>query len=145
MVTRLPYYAPGQCPHQDTSFEVSLPSLLPPFSLNPSAARFLTPLFSSRRPCLGPSLPRSFPSANLPPSTLHCRSLPVYHHRFLPPSLNLSFPRSPSLPPSPCPLPPINHPSSLLLCLPPCRRPIQCAPYVCLAALYCVAPSDAWH
>ena len=35
-----------------------------------SSARFLPPLFPSRRPCPVPSLPRSFPSSILPPSTL---------------------------------------------------------------------------
>ena len=95
------------------TWPVSLHLLLPPFSLNPSAARFLTPLFASRRPCLGPSIPRSFPSATLPSSTLHCRSisLPIIiasFHRSLPPSLP-----PPSLPPSCSLVPSLVFPPSL--------------------------------
>ena len=118
-----------------TSREVSLSPLLPcslPSSLNPSSARLLPPLFPSSRPCPVPFLPRSFPSSILDPSLnpifLHWRSLPAYHHRFLPwslpplppslphlppsliPSLPHSLPLPPlSLPPSPCSLPP-SHP-----------------------------------
>ena len=89
---------------------------------------------------LGPSQGTSLevpPSPYLPSShaapllLIHSRSHPPSHHRFITPS--------------PCPLPSIIHPSSLLPCLPPClpasRRPIQCTQCVCVwqAALYCVA------
>ena len=76
-----------------------------PSSLNPSSARFLPPVFPSRRPCLGPSLPRSFPSATLPPSNVpsstDALSLPIIiasslHHlpASLPPCLPASLPPS---------------------------------------------------
>ena len=107
---RVPYYAPGQCPHHDTSLDVFLPPLLPfslPSSLNPSSARFLPPCFP--RAIHASLVPFSnLPRPSLPPLTLSpCLS------SSLPPSLP-SLPRSlaPSLPPTlvfPC-----SHPPSFL-------------------------------
>ena len=140
----------------------SLPCSLPS-SLNPSSAHFLPPLFPLRRPCLGPSLPRSFPSATLPPSTLpsstDALSLPiivVFSLSSLPPS-PLSLPLLPpslapslpcSHPPSHPPLAPSHPPSFLapsLACLPAAVQFNVHRMCVWQAALYCVAPSDAWH
>ena len=137
----------GQCPLQGTSLEVSLPyipsSHAPPLLLSlaplltPSSARFLSPLFPTLRPCQSFFLTRSVPQ-------------PFIHSRSHPPSLTSSLPHSlpllPPSPPSPCSLPPILHPS-LPACLPACLPAfccaIQCAPYVCLASMYCVTPSNA--
>ena len=97
-----------------TSREVSLSPLLPcslPSSLNPSSARFLSPLFLSRHPCPVPSLPRSFPSSPLPPSTLSSSTDALSLHSII----------ASSLPPSSCFLLPTLHPSSLL----PCPLPVS--------------------
>ena len=125
------------------SFPLSLPPILPSF-LAQSILRSLppSPLFLGR-PYPVPSLPRSFPSSTLPPSTLSSSIDALYLHNIIPaslpaslppsiPSLPPSFPPSPSLPsppspPSPPSLPPSSsfllptlHPSSLL----PCHLPV---------------------
>ena len=104
-----------------TSREVSLSPFLPyslPSSLNPSSARFLPPLFPSRRPCPVPSFPRSFPSSTLPPSTLSSSTDAISLHNIIPaPCLPVSLP--PCLPASlPASLPP-SLPTSLSSSLPP--------------------------
>ena len=107
----------------------SLALQLPPFL----AQSLLRSLPHSRRPCpcLVPSLPRSFPSLTLPPSTLPSSTdalcLPIIIASSLPPSLpplalSLPPPLAPSLPPSILPPPSLapSHPPSFLA---PCRPP----------------------
>ena len=134
---RVPYYAPGQCPHQDTSLEVSLPPLLN-CSLAPSLPRSIPPPLASSLPSfpraihasIHPFLARSLqqpslPRPSLPPLTFSpCLSLPFPPS--LPLSLPLPLPPSPSLPPLPpscslvptlpltLPLLPPSHPPSFL-------------------------------
>ena len=109
----------------------SLPCSLPS-SLNPSSACFLPPSFSSRRPCLVPSLPRSFPSSTIPSSTdaLSLPSIIASSTCSLPPFLAPSLP-PPYLPGSAC-LPPSNSMYTVCVCLASCIE-------------HCLAPSDAWH
>ena len=145
----------GLCPLRDTSLEIFFPPLLLfpicslPFSLNPSSARCLPPIFPSRCPCLIPSLYQP----SLPPLTL---SPCLASFCFLPPS-----PRS--LSPSPSSLPTTLHPSLLLPdllapCLHAYRRPYKCTQCVLFGQLhgfYCInsvtcnsfffAASQAWH
>ena len=105
----------GKCLPQDTSLEVSLPCSLAPCLSRSILLRSLPP---SRRPCLVPSLPRSFPSPISPllPSSTDALCLSSIIASSLPPlavspSLPPSFPVFPPSPPSPSSLPP--HPSSL--------------------------------
>ena len=118
----------GQCLPQGASLEVSLPPIfLPPTLLPCSSPRSLPPLFPSLRPCPRSVLTRSLSQPSLP----HFRSHPPSHHRFLTPC-----PCSLPPPSSSCSLPssilPRSFPASP--CLPASRCPIQCTPYVCLAS-----------
>ena len=118
----------GQCHHQGTSLEVSLP--LSPYLPRSSLSPFLPP----------PPLTSSLPSFIRSVHPFLTRSLPQPSFRpplQLPPSLTSSLPHAISLS-SLLTLPsllPILHPASLLPCLPPClsaclRRIIQCTPCV---------------
>ena len=143
------YYLPWSVP-------LSLPPILPSF-LAQSILRSLPPSpLSLARPFPVPSLPRSFPSSTLPPSTLYSSTDALSLHNIipasLPASLPLSLPPSPpslphSLPPHPSlplpSLPPSHHPSFLAPTMPPpCltvyRRPIPCRPTPCVCVCVCV-------
>ena len=116
----------GQCPHQGTSLEVSLPPYLPsspaPPCTSPSLRCTLPPPLASSLPSFTHSVNscNSVPSSLVPllnPPSLHSRSHPPSHHRFLTPS-----PCSLPPPPSPSSLPsilPRSFPASLPACLPP--------------------------
>ena len=126
----------GLCPPRDTSLEVVSP-LLPfptcslPFSLKPSSARCLPPIFPSRCPCLVPSLYQpTLPQTSLPPLTLSpclVSSIPPSPRSLWPSPI---LPLAPSLPPSTLPCSFLA--SSLPACLPP-------------SWVYCVPPSQAWQ